>query len=115
MRTVQIIIIAFFVSLLFFATHLTAGLLLQERKYPVKKTALLWGSAGIFLFLEVCFSFLLEEMLSLDHIWLRFLRFTVRFILWRLSACAERDRYFCLLCAGRDLWHYLFCGLIRVS
>ncbi len=58
MRTVQIIIIAFFVSLLFFATHLTAGLLLQERKYPVKKTALLWGSAGIFLFLEVCFSFL---------------------------------------------------------
>ncbi len=58
MRTIQIIIIAFFVSLLFFATHLTAGLLLQERKYSVKKTALLWGSAGIFLFLEVCFGFL---------------------------------------------------------
>ncbi len=58
MRTIQIITIAFFVSLLFFATHLTAGLLLQERKYPVKKTALLWGSAGIFLFLEACFSFL---------------------------------------------------------
>ncbi len=58
MPTVQIITIAFFVSLLFFATHLTAGLLLQERKYSVKKTALLWGSAGIFLFLEVCFCFL---------------------------------------------------------
>ena len=58
MRTIQIILLSFFVSLLFFATHLTAGLLLQERKYSVKKTALLWGSAGIFLFLEVCFSFL---------------------------------------------------------
>ena len=58
MGTIQIIIIAFFISLLFFATHLTAGLLLQERKYPVKKTALLWGSAGIFLFLDCCFSFL---------------------------------------------------------
>ncbi len=58
MRTIQIIIIAFFVSMVFFATHLTAGLLLQERKYPVKKTALLWGSAGIFLFLDCCFSFL---------------------------------------------------------
>ena len=58
MPTVQIIAIAFFVSLLFFATHLTAGLLLQERKYSVKKTALLWGSAGIFLFLGACFCFL---------------------------------------------------------
>ncbi len=57
MRTFQIIVISFCVSLLFFATHLTAGLLLQEGKYPVKKTALLWGSAGIFLFLEACFSF----------------------------------------------------------
>ncbi len=57
MPAIQIIIIAFFVSLLFFATHLTAGLLLQERKYPVKKTALLWGSTGVFLFLEACFSF----------------------------------------------------------
>ncbi len=58
MPVIQIIIIAFLASLLFFATHLTAGLLLQERKYPVKKTVLLWGSAGIFLFLDVCFSFL---------------------------------------------------------
>ncbi len=59
MSVIQIITIAFFVSLLFFATHLTAGLLLQERKYSVKKTALLWGSSGIFLFLEVSFAFLL--------------------------------------------------------
>ena len=58
MRTIQIIIISIFVSLVFFATHLTAGLLLQERKYPVKKTALLWVSAGVFLFLDCCFSFL---------------------------------------------------------
>ena len=57
MPTVQKIIIAFFVSLLFFSTHLTAGLLLQERKYSVKKTALLWGSTGIFLFLDLCFCF----------------------------------------------------------
>ena len=54
----KIIIIAFFVSLVFFATHLTAGLLLQVGKYPVKKTALLWGSAEIFLFLDCYFSFL---------------------------------------------------------
>ena len=58
MPVIQIITIAFFVSLLFFATHLTAGLLLQERKYSVKKTVFMWGSAGIFLFLEACFSFL---------------------------------------------------------
>ncbi len=58
MSVIQIITIAFFVSLLFFATHLTAGLLLQERKYSVKKMAFMWGSAGIFLFLEVCFSFI---------------------------------------------------------
>ena len=57
MPVIQKIIIAFFVSLLFFATHLTAGLLLQERKYALKKTALLWGSADIFLFLELCFCF----------------------------------------------------------
>lgn len=58
MQVIQIITITFFVSLLLFATHLTAGLLLQERKYSVKKTAFMWGSAGIFLFLEACFSFL---------------------------------------------------------
>ena len=58
MPVIRTIMIAFFVSLLFFATHLTAGLLLQERKYSVKKTALLWGSAGIFLFLDASFSFL---------------------------------------------------------
>ena len=58
MPVIRIITIAFFVSLLFFATHLTAGLLLQERRHPVKKTALLWGSAGLFLFLEACFCFL---------------------------------------------------------
>ena len=57
MPAIQKIIIASFVSLLFFVTHLTAGLLLQERKYSVKKTALLWGSAGIFLFLDACFCF----------------------------------------------------------
>ncbi len=57
MPTIQKISIAFFVSLLFFATHLTAGLLLQERKYSIKKTTLLWVSAGIFLFPELCFCF----------------------------------------------------------
>ncbi len=61
MGTAEIITIAFLVSLLFFVTHLTAGLLMQARKYPVKKTALLWGSAGIFLFLVCCFSFLCLE------------------------------------------------------
>lgn len=58
MPAIRIITIAFFVSLLFFATHLTAGLLLQERRYPAKKTALLWGSAGMFLFVGACFCFL---------------------------------------------------------
>ncbi len=58
MPTIQRIIISFFVSLLFFATHTVAGLLLQERKYSAKKTALMWSSAGIFLFLELCFCFI---------------------------------------------------------
>ena len=55
MPTMQIITIAFLVSLLFLAAHLTAGYLLQERKYSVKKTALLWGGAALFLFLDLCF------------------------------------------------------------
>ena len=58
MPAIQTIMTSFFVSLMFFAAHLTMGLLLQERKYPVKKTALLWGSAGVFLFLDVSFGFL---------------------------------------------------------
>ena len=47
-------------SLLLFAVHLPAALLLEKRKYSVKKTAFLWGLAGLVLFLDVylCFNYL---------------------------------------------------------
>lgn len=56
------IITVLYVSLSLFAIHLIAALLMQERKYSVKKTALLWGVAGIELVLDIYFCFgLLSE------------------------------------------------------
>ena len=94
MPAIQIIMIAFFVSLLFFATHLTAVLL---------------GN------LYICVSGrILEEVLSLDHIWLCVLHFAVHFIFGMLCACAERLRDVCILYARCGLWRYLFCVFICV-
>ena len=49
-----------YVGLAIFATLLTAGLLMQERRYSVKKTALLWSLEGLALLvnLYVCFGLL---------------------------------------------------------
>lgn len=51
-------------SLLLFAVHLPAALLLEERKYSVKKTAFLWGLAGLVLFLDfyLCFNYLQKSL-----------------------------------------------------
>lgn len=57
MPEIQKIVIVFFVSLLLSAMHIAAGLLLQERKYPTPKTALLWGSAWLVLFLDFYISY----------------------------------------------------------
>lgn len=56
------IVTVLYVGLSLFAIHLIAALLMQERKYSVKKTALLWGFAGIELVLDIYFCFgLLSE------------------------------------------------------
>ena len=49
-----------YVSLSIFAVLLAAGLLMQERRYSVKKTALLWGAEGVVLILNMylCFGLL---------------------------------------------------------
>ena len=49
-----------YVSLSIFAVLLVAGLLMQERRYSVKKTALLWGAESIILLLDMylCFGLL---------------------------------------------------------
>lgn len=49
-----------FVGLFLFAALLAAGLLMEERRYSVKKTALLWGAEGIALLLNLylCFGLL---------------------------------------------------------
>ncbi len=133
MPTIQIITIAFLVSLLFFATHLTAGLLLQERKYPAKKTALLWGSAGIFLFLEVCFCFLflakpwrmpVALMLSYLYFWGVFIYasadgFWKKCYLWITYGCVfcvslSISFYGCYLLApdGQDTFVYFMRGVL---
>ncbi len=133
MPTSQRIIIAFFVSLLFFAIHLTAGLLLQERKYSVKKTALLWGSAGIFLFLELCFCFVFLSkpwrmpvafMLSYIYFWGIFIYasadgFWKKCYLWITYGCVigvslSVSFYLCylLLPNGSDTFVYFIRGVL---
>ncbi len=72
MPEIQKIIIVFFVSLLLSAMHIAAGALLQERKYPVRKTVLLWGSAWLVLFLDFCLCY---SLLSQS------LRFAVAFLI----------------------------------
>ena len=120
MRTIQIIIIAFFVSMLFFATHLTAGLLLQERKYSGKKTALLWGSAGIFLFLDCCVSFL-----YLSKPWRMPVALTLSYLyFWGIYICVSADgfwkkcylwiTYGCVFCASLSI-SFLGCYLLVPS
>mgnify|MGYP007077247856 CR=1 FL=1 len=49
-----------YVSLSIYAVLLAAGLLMQERRYSVKKTALLWGVEGLVLLLDMylCFGLL---------------------------------------------------------
>ena len=49
-----------YVGLAIFLVLLAAGLLMQERRYSVKKTALLWGAEGIVLLLDMylCFGLL---------------------------------------------------------
>ena len=49
-----------YVGLAIFAALLAAGLLMQERRYSVRKTALLWGAEGILLLLNMylCFGLL---------------------------------------------------------
>ena len=42
-----------YVSLSIYAALLAAGLLMQERRYSVKKTALLWGVEGLVLLLDM--------------------------------------------------------------
>lgn len=53
-----------YVGLSIFAVLLTAGLLMEERRYSVKKTALLWGAEGLALLLNmyVCFGLLPEPL-----------------------------------------------------
>ena len=49
-----------YVSLSIYAALLAAGLLMQERRYSVRKTALLWGAEGLILLLDMylCFGLL---------------------------------------------------------
>ncbi len=110
MPSIQKIIIAFFVSLLFFATHLTAGLLLQERKYSLKKTALLWGSAGIFLFLDLCFCFvfLSKPWRMLVALMLSYLYF------WGIFICASADGFW-KKCYLWITYGCVFCVSLSVS
>lgn len=55
-----------YIGLAIFAALLAAALLMQERKYSVKKTALLWGLTGIVILLDLYFCFgLLPKPLQL--------------------------------------------------
>lgn len=53
------IVIVLYVSFLLFAVHLTTAFLMQERKYSLKKTALLWGVTGIEFVLDIYFCYAL--------------------------------------------------------
>ena len=120
MPAVQIVLIAFLVSLLFFATHVAAGLLLQVRKYSVKKTALLWASAGVFLFLEVslCFLTLSKPWRMPVSLLLSYLYFLAVFIyvsadgFWK--KCYLWITYGCVFCIALSVAFYV-CYLIVPS
>lgn len=62
----RFIVFVFFTGLTIYAVHLVALFLMQERRYSAKKTALLWGLAGIVTVLDLYFCFgLLPEPLRL--------------------------------------------------
>lgn len=79
---IRVIIVTFIIVLSLFAVHLSAALLMEERRFSLKKTAFLWCLAGVVLFFDLilCYSFLPESarlpvslMVSYLYYWATFI------------------------------------------
>ena len=63
MLEMNYIVTVLYISFTLFAIHLTAAFLMQERKYSIKKTALLWTLCGIIFLFDIYFCLgLLQEI-----------------------------------------------------
>ena len=79
---IRVIVVTFIIVLSLFAVHLSAALLMEERRFSLKKTAFLWCLAGVVLFFDLilCYSFLPESarlpvslMVSYLYYWATFI------------------------------------------
>ena len=71
-----------YVGLAIFAALLAAGLLMQERRWSVQRTALLWGAEGLILLLDLylCFGLLPAPLRSPVSLTVGFLSYSAVFI-----------------------------------
>lgn len=79
---IRVIMVTFIVGLSLFAVHVSAALLMEERRFSLKKTAFLWLLAGVVLFFDLllCYRFLPETvrlpaslMISYLYYWATFM------------------------------------------
>ncbi len=82
MLETKYIFTAAFVCFVLFSIHLSAVVLLEERRFTLKKTILLWISAGLIFFLVVflCYSFLPSTLRLAVSLLVSFLYFWATFI-----------------------------------
>lgn len=87
-----------YVGLAIFAALLAAGLLMQERRWSVQRTALLWGAEGLILLLDLylCFGLLPAPLRLPVSLTVGFLSYSAVFIavsadgFWKRSICSSR-------------------------
>lgn len=79
---IRVIVVTSIVVLSLFSLHLSAALLMEERRFSLKKTVLLWLLAGIVLFFDLllCYSFLSEPLKLPVSLMVSYLYFWVTFI-----------------------------------
>ncbi len=101
-------------GLAIYLVFLIAALLLQERRFSIKKTAVLWGLAGIVIILDLYFCFgLLPEELKLPVsmiIGIVYLSATFIYVsadgFWK--KCYLLEMYYCICCISWTIGLYLY-------
>lgn len=82
MLETKYVLTALFVCFVLFSIHLSAAILLEERRFSIKKTVILWLTAGIVFFLVVylCYSLLPSSIRLAVSLLVAFLYFWATFI-----------------------------------
>lgn len=109
-----------YMGLAIYAAVLAAGLLMQERRYSVKKTALLWAAEGIFLLLNMylCFGLLPVSLRLPVSLTIGFFSYTAVFMAVSADGFWKKAylmiTFFCVCCiswsAGLYLCYFFFPG-----